>query len=102
MNKKIQPKSHLVKFECATCGTTFELLSTVKQDTVGIDVCSNCHPLYKTGASEQKVKGRAEKLAAKFDAGLKNASDKKISKQAPKKVSTKAKKSKQLSLDELN
>ena len=46
MNKKIQPKMHEVTFKCATCNSEYKIQSTVKQDTVSIDVCSNCHPFY--------------------------------------------------------
>jgi large subunit ribosomal protein L31 len=66
MNKKIQPKNHVVTFKCASCGAEFKILSTTKDTTAGIDVCSNCHPLYQSGIGEQKAKGRAERLAHKF------------------------------------
>jgi large subunit ribosomal protein L31 len=77
MNKSIQPKTHIVKFVCATCGTTYELNSTIKSDTVGLDVCSNCHQFYKGSAGSNQVKGRSEKLAAKFEAGRANIGVKK-------------------------
>jgi large subunit ribosomal protein L31 len=66
MNKKIHPTNQVVTFKCASCGAEFNILSTVKDKTVGIDVCSNCHPLYQSGIGEQKAKGRAERLAHKF------------------------------------
>lgn len=69
MNKKIQPKMQLVTFKCASCGATYEIMSTLKQTQVAVDVCSNCHAFYKGNAADQKVKGRAEKLSSKFDAG---------------------------------
>ncbi|MDR0857361.1 MAG: 50S ribosomal protein L31 [Mycoplasmataceae bacterium] len=72
MNKQIQPHSHPVTFKCATCGSTYEIVSTVKGDVVNLDVCSHCHPFYVGASSDQKVKGRSEKLSAKFAAGLKN------------------------------
>lgn len=72
MNKDIQPKVHPVKYRCASCGAEYTIMSTIKQDTVSIDVCSNCHPFYIGKTVNQKAKGRAEKLSAKFDAGMKN------------------------------
>ncbi len=71
MNKNIQPKVHPVKYHCASCGAEYTIMSTIKQDSVSIDVCSNCHPFYIGKNVNQKVKGRAEKLSAKFDAGHK-------------------------------
>lgn len=70
MNKKIQPKTHTVTFKCASCGSEYQIESTYKQDTVSIDVCSNCHPFYKSKSLNQKAKGRAEKLSEKFAAGM--------------------------------
>ncbi|MDR0985814.1 MAG: 50S ribosomal protein L31 [Mycoplasmataceae bacterium] len=72
MNKAIQPKTHEVTFKCASCGATYKIESTLKQDTVNLDVCANCHPFYKGGIGDQKVKGRAEKLSSKFTAGKEN------------------------------
>ncbi|MDR3329676.1 MAG: 50S ribosomal protein L31 [Mycoplasmataceae bacterium] len=69
MNKKIQPSLHVVTFKCASCGATYQIESTLKQDVVNLDVCANCHPFYKGGLGEQKVKGRAEKLSSKFAQG---------------------------------
>jgi large subunit ribosomal protein L31 len=66
MRKDIQPKSKNVKFICSTCGSTFEIESTNKNDEVFLDVCSHCHPAYIGGNVEQKVKGKAERLARKF------------------------------------
>jgi large subunit ribosomal protein L31 len=89
MNKDIQPKVHLVKFKCASCGTEYEILSTTKGDTVGIDVCSVCHPFFKGTNSDQKAKGRAEKFASKFDAGLATSKSKVEKKTSHKKENKK-------------
>jgi len=69
MNKKIQPEMKEVTFKCASCGAEYKIYSTLKQSVVTVDVCANCHPFYKGGNTEQRVKGRAEKLSSKFDAG---------------------------------
>lgn len=86
MNKNIQPKVHEVTYKCASCGAEYKIMSTIKQDTVSLDVCSHCHPFYIGKSLNQKVKGRAEKLSDKFDAGKKNLSAK------PATVTSKAKK----------
>ncbi len=98
MKKKIQPKLHEVTFKCASCGSEYKILSTIKQDNVSIDVCSNCHPFYKGSLQNQKVKGRAEKLSSKFEAGKKSIGTKKV-KQI--KNTKKTKKQNIKSLDEL-
>jgi large subunit ribosomal protein L31 len=75
MNKDIHPKSHLATFKCA-CGGEFKISTTVKADLIPIDICSNCHPLYKHGANEQTIKGRAEKLASRFNVDALNKKNK--------------------------
>jgi large subunit ribosomal protein L31 len=66
MKKNIHPKTKLVKFTCSTCGAAYDIESTNRNETVYLDVCSHCHPVYIGGNVEQKVKGKAEKLASKF------------------------------------
>jgi large subunit ribosomal protein L31 len=98
MNKQIQPKLHMVTFKCASCGATYEIESTLKQDVVNLDVCANCHPFYKGGVGDQKVKGRAEKLSTKFNVGKEAMANKNV-KKAP---TTKRKNKKVIkTLDEL-
>ncbi len=99
MNKNIQPKTHNVTFKCASCGSEYVIESTYKQDSVSIDVCSNCHPFYKGKSLNQKVKGRAEKLSDKFAAGKNTMNTKPAAKQTKP---AKAKKSNLVkSLDDL-
>jgi large subunit ribosomal protein L31 len=81
MNKQIQPKLHNVTFKCASCGATYEIESTLKQDVVNLDVCANCHPFYKGGGADQKVKGRSEKLSGKFSAGKETLQNKPVKKE---------------------
>jgi large subunit ribosomal protein L31 len=99
MNKNIQPKLHEVKFKCATCGSEFVIMSTINKKIVAIDVCSNCHPFYKDGQTNQKIKGRAEKLSAKF----KTAKEKLSSKKTIKSKKTKKNKNKYFkTIDQIN
>ena len=97
MNKKIQPKVHEVTYKCASCGAEYKIMSTLNVDTMSIDVCSNCHPFYIGKTQNQKVKGRAEKLSAKFEAGKKTIENKPV--KAEKK--TRANKKAKLTLDDL-
>ena len=90
MKKSIQPKLHEVTFKCASCGSEYVVESTLKQDLVSIDVCSNCHPFYKGGNTSQKIKGRAEKLSSKFNAGKENLNKKPT--KSSKKITKKSKK----------
>jgi large subunit ribosomal protein L31 len=97
MNKTIHPKTHSVTFKCASCGATYQIQSTLKQDIVNLDVCANCHPFYKGGMGEQKAKGRSERLSAKFNAGKENLNTKTVKKSTKKRSNKKNIKS----LDEL-
>lgn len=67
MKEKIHPVSKLTTFKCATCGAEYKIMSTCKADVVSIDVCANCHPVFVGKSVEANVKGRAEKLASKFE-----------------------------------
>ena len=66
MKKGIHPETKLVKFICS-CWKVFEIQSTLNEDEVRIEICSNCHPFYtweekilKTGAVD-KFYARMEK-----------------------------------------
>ncbi|MDR1991828.1 MAG: 50S ribosomal protein L31 [Mycoplasmataceae bacterium] len=89
MNKKIQPSVRIVTFKCASCGATYQIESTIKQEVVNLDVCANCHPFYKGGLGEQKVKGRAEKLSSKFATGKKTIETKPVKKEQKQRKSNK-------------
>ena len=95
MKKDIHPKAKLTTFKCATCGATYQIMSTCKSDVISIDVCSNCHPIFVGKVTDTTVKGRAEKLAKKFV-----VQPKKETAKAPKK--RKSNKSKTISLDKLS
>ena len=51
---KQYPDTYIVNVVCATCGTQHLLRST--SQSVGTDVCSNCHPAY-TGEQRAAVTG---------------------------------------------
>lgn len=45
MKKNIHPKSAMMKYVCS-CGNVLETKSTIKDEEVRIEICSNCHPFY--------------------------------------------------------
>lgn len=53
-------------YTCASCSSSFEILST-KPGSMSIDICSGCHPFYVGSNSNVTMRGRAEKLASKFN-----------------------------------
>lgn len=55
MKDGIHPKLHTdAKTTCTTCGTVYEIPSTLKEQTV--EVCRNCHPIY-TGKAQKDLRG---------------------------------------------
>lgn len=80
MKKETHPVMREVHFSCASCNNSFKILSTLKSEEVAIDICSQCHPFYIGATSQQSIKGRAEKLSSKFNAGKETISNKKTPK----------------------
>lgn len=80
MKKGIHPKyNHNLKVTCS-CGNSFVTGSTLQQDSIAIEICSNCHPFY-TG--EQKIVD-TDNLVKKYEERVQRA----------KKMSFKSKKEK--------
>jgi large subunit ribosomal protein L31 len=80
MKKGIHPDyNDSLKVTCS-CGNSFVTGSTLKQDSIAIEICSECHPFY-TG--EQKIVD-TDNLVKKFEERVKKA----------KKMSFKSKKEK--------
>jgi large subunit ribosomal protein L31 len=50
MKAGIHPNYHPLTVNCA-CGHSFTVGSTLKEDKLRVEICSNCHPLY-TGKSK--------------------------------------------------
>ena len=60
MAKFNEQTEKLTKFSCISCEQEFEVYSTLKQDSLKIDVCGDCLPFY-TGSSSMSMKtGRIE------------------------------------------
>lgn len=68
MQKELQPELNNCEYVCASCGSKYNILST-KGTSVSLDVCANCHPFYIGSTSNVSLKGRAEKMSSKFEAG---------------------------------
>lgn len=45
MKDNIHPDYHEVTVTCA-CGATFKTGTTKKGDTMKVDICNKCHPLF--------------------------------------------------------
>jgi large subunit ribosomal protein L31 len=55
MKSAIHPQVHAnAKTTCSTCGSVFEIPSTVAEQNV--EVCRLCHPIY-TGKQQRELKG---------------------------------------------
>lgn len=65
MKKGIHPEYRLVSVTC-TCGNSFETHSTVKSDTLRVDVCSNCHPFYTGKQKILDTGGRVARFEARY------------------------------------
>ncbi len=57
---------HKVTISCA-CGATYESGSTLKGDTIRVDICSNCHPFFTGEKRLLDSEGRVEKFKKKYN-----------------------------------
>ncbi|OAL10347.1 50S ribosomal protein L31 [Candidatus Mycoplasma haematobovis] len=69
MSKKLPFEPKVVTFACTACNKKFEILSAHTEDTINIDICSNCHPFYLGQTNLSRTIGAVEKLKSKFEAG---------------------------------
>ncbi len=63
MKTAIHPTSQDVKIICS-CGAEYATQSTVKEDTIRVEICSNCHPQY-TGEQRILKTGAVDKFYAR-------------------------------------
>lgn len=67
MKKGIHPEMRLLNVRCA-CGAEHKIWTTKEQ--LKVDVCSNCHPLYKGSGGASLIvdtEGRVQKFKKKFE-----------------------------------
>jgi len=65
MKPDIHPGYHLVEVQCA-CGHTFQTRSTIEEDTLKVEICSQCHPFYTGKQKLIDTAGRVEKYLRKY------------------------------------
>ena len=63
MKEKIHPELKDVKAVCA-CGESFATKST--QDSIHVDMCSQCHPFFTGKQKLLDAEGRVEKFRKKY------------------------------------
>ena len=65
MQADIHPKYNQVQVTCS-CGHTFTTGSTLGQDALSIEVCSQCHPFYTGKQKLVDTAGRVDKFRQKY------------------------------------
>ena len=77
MKAAIHPNYHEVRVHCA-CGHTFPTRSTIKGDTLRVEICSSCHPFFTGKQKLIDTAGRVERFTKKYaDAAAKAEAAKK-------------------------
>jgi large subunit ribosomal protein L31 len=65
MKADIHPNYHEVAVSCS-CGNNFAVNSTLEEDSLQVDVCSQCHPFYTGKQKIVDTAGRVDKFNKKF------------------------------------
>ncbi|WP_024329236.1 50S ribosomal protein L31 [Thioalkalivibrio sp. ALR17-21] len=65
MKAEIHPQYREVNVIC-TCGTKFTTRSTLSQDEMHLDVCSQCHPFYTGKQKIVDTAGQVDKFKRRF------------------------------------
>lgn len=65
MKAKIHPAYHDITVTCS-CGNSFQTRSTLKAETINLDVCSACHPFYTGQQKIVDTAGRVDKFRRKY------------------------------------
>jgi large subunit ribosomal protein L31 len=67
MKADIHPAYHDIAVTCS-CGSTFQTRSTLKSESLNVDVCSACHPFYTGQQKIVDTAGRVDKFRRKYGA----------------------------------
>lgn len=59
------------KTTCSTCGTVFEIPSTIQTQTV--ETCRNCHPIYTGKKQTERRGGRIDRFKSRLEKSGKKA-----------------------------
>ena len=65
MKNAIHPEISSINVECSGCNAKYVIQSTLKQNALNIEVCSNCHSAY-TGKRKILSAGAIDKFKQKF------------------------------------
>ena len=65
MKADIHPKYQPVTVTCS-CGNSFVTGSTLSKSTLGIEVCSMCHPFYTGKQKMLDTAGRVDKFRKRY------------------------------------
>ncbi len=65
MKPEIHPRYEEVTVTCS-CGSVFQTRSTLEDDKLQIDVCSECHPFYTGKQKIVDTAGRVDKFRKKY------------------------------------
>ena len=66
MKQNIHPDYDEVEVVCG-CGNKFNTRSTVKGDTIKVEVCNKCHPFFTGKQKLVDTAGRVEKFKKKYN-----------------------------------
>ena len=66
MKENIHPNYHEVTVICA-CGNTFKTRSTVKGESLSVDICNQCHPFFTGKKKIVDASGTVEKVKKKYN-----------------------------------
>ncbi len=78
MKADIHPKYFNKAKTTCVCGATYDFGST--KESIQVEICANCHPIYTGNEKVLDTAGRVEKFRARKAAGATKAATKKSSK----------------------
>ncbi|MFV0288524.1 MAG: 50S ribosomal protein L31 [Mycoplasmatales bacterium] len=64
MKKEIHMNYIATKTKCTSCGSEFEINSTM--ENLNLEACNKCHPAYTGKAKTGKAAGRVERFNKKY------------------------------------
>ncbi|HWH24635.1 MAG TPA: 50S ribosomal protein L31 [Candidatus Limnocylindria bacterium] len=65
MKANIHPRYHRATVTCGSCGISFEVGST--QETLRVDICSNCHPFFTGKQTIVDTAGQVERFQRRLE-----------------------------------
>lgn len=65
MKKDIHPPYKYIQATCS-CGNSFQLGTVLEQDSLHLDICSQCHPFYTGKQKLVDTSGRVERFHKRF------------------------------------